>query len=935
MLPRIFLFACFTLSILGTYAQTGTLTGTVTDSNDGNNLPFANLFVPGTTYGTSTDIDGKFTLQLPAGKYNLVITILGYVSDTQKINIIANNTTTLNISLVSDAKLLGPVDVGANRITNTETAVILETRRSDAIVNAISATQISKTQDRNTTDVLKRVPGVTIVGSNFVMIRGLSERYNNVLLNGVLTPSAEVDKKAFSFDAIPSSALDRVLIHKTATADLPGEFAGGIIKVYTRNFADSNRIDVGAAISYRSGTTFNTYYHGGTNTGDVFGLGTGKRNLPSSFPASLSNINDAEYLSNLGKNFANNWAPNQTTAIPDLRFNFQLLRNFLIGKIRTSTITVLNYSNNFQSYRATNLSYNQFNEELQESDKIYEYIDDNYINTVRTSLMHNWAFQLKKGHKLEFRNFLNQLGTYQAVLRSGLNIEENSDVRDFSYQYYSRTIFNSQLAGTHDLANGTSKINWTGGFSKVIGKQPDFRRVRTRKTIGSADDTPYTVIISPVASTLDAGRFFSNLDETLGMMTADFEHEFNRKKKEKPLGVLKTGVYYEYKQRTFSARWMSYKKARSTTFNQDLLVLPLGEIFAAENINNTDGFALSEGTNPSDRYDATNQLIAGYVSFKFVASQKLTILPGLRVEYNVQELTSRTFADRPILVYNPIASLLPSLNMAYSISEKQQLRIAYYRTINRPEFRELAPFSFYDFQFNMNVYGNEDLKTPDIHNADLRWEYYPSNGEMISAAIFYKHFINPIEMFFVPGGGSGGTKDFTFGNAEYSRNLGVELEARKTISLGANSKSGDLTVVANAAYIYSNVSLGSQAVGQSQNRPMMGQSPFIINLGVFYELPKKQLQLNVMYNVIGKRIFAVGTAINPDIYEMPRNVLDLTVSKGFGRHWLIKAGVQDMLNSKMRLIQDSNNDAKITGIDEDIMSFREGVYITAGFNYKF
>lgn len=384
------------LSCFYAQAQTGRLTGIVTDGRNGEKLPFASIYIPNTSFGTTTDFDGAYSLELPAGKHSIVIAIIGYVSDTQNVNIVANNFTSLNISLASDAKLLGTVDVGGSRITNTETAVIIETRKSDAIVNAISASQISKTQDRNATDVLKRVPGVTIVGSNFVMIRGLSERYNNVLLNGVLTPSAEVDKKAFSFDAIPSSALDRIVIHKTATADLPGEFAGGIVKVYTRNMADSNRIDIGLAMSYRSGSTFNTYYHGGNYAGDVFGLGAGKRDLPNNFPASLNTINDAAYLSTLGKNFANNWAPNQSTAIPDIRFNFQILRNFLIGKVRTSNITAINYSNSYRSYRATNFSYNQFDEELQESDKIYDYRDENYINTVRSSLMHNWSFQLKK-----------------------------------------------------------------------------------------------------------------------------------------------------------------------------------------------------------------------------------------------------------------------------------------------------------------------------------------------------------------------------------------------------------------------------------------------------------------------------------------------------------------------------------------------------------
>lgn len=916
------------------WAQEGILTGIITDANTKEAIPFANIIVVGTTYGTSSDFDGSYSLTLPAGKYLVVATVLSYASDTQKITLTAANKYTLNFSLKADSKLIDNVEIGGTRITNTETAVILETRKSDAIVNAISATQISKTQDRNTTDVLKRVPGVTIVGSNFVMIRGLSERYNNVLLNGVMTPSAEVDKKAFSFDAIPSSALDRLVIHKTATADLPGEFAGGIIKIYTRNAADSNRIDIGLSLSFRSQSTFNAFYNGGTFAGDYLGLGASARSLPDGFPASLKTVSDGDYLTTLGRSFANNWSPNKTTALPDGRFNFQLTRNFAIRKVRASTVTALSYTNTYRSFFASNLSYNQFDPDRGESDKIYEYQDQNHLQTVRASLMHNWSFLLKPGHRVEFRNFLSQMGTNHAVLRTGVNIEENSDVSDYSYRYFSRTIYNTQLSGSHQMRNKLSDVSWTLGFSRVWGNEPDFRRVRTRRTIGSPSTTPFTVIISPVASTLDAGRFFADLGETVGIVSADFEHHIGKDEKKK-IGVVKVGTYNEYKTRSFAARWMSYRKARTSTFDPSLVVLPLETVFAASNINATTGFALDEGTNPADRYDASNLLVAGYVSFKWFATKRFTLVPGVRVEYNVQELNSRTFADRPILVYNPIASILPSLNLAYAISEKHQLRVAYFRTINRPEFRELAPFSFYDFQFNMNVYGNENLQTPDIHNADLRWEFYPSNAEIISAAVFYKHFFNPIEMFFVPGGGSGGTKDFTFGNAEYSRSLGAEVEMRKTFRLGTSGKAGNITALANVAYIYSRVELGAQAVGQSNNRPMMGQSPFIVNLGVFYELPKYQLQCNIMYNVIGRRIFAVGTVINPDIYEMPRNVVDITVSKGFGKHWEIKAGIQDMLNSKMRLIQDSNEDAKITSVDENIMVFREGVYFTIGFNYRF
>lgn len=264
------------------------------------------------------------------------------------------------------------------------------------------------------------------------------------------------------------------------------------------------------------------------------------------------------------------------------------------------------------------------------------------------------------------------------------------------------------------------------------------------------------------------------------------------------------------------------------------------------------------------------------------------------------------------------------------------LRLAYFQSVNRPEFRELAPFAYYDFNFNNVLYGNDSLQIATIHNADFRWEFYPTPNEIISVGAFYKYFLNPIEMFFVPGSGSGGTRNFTFDNAAFAKSIGAEVEIRKSMQEVFTQKFlQDFSLLVNASYIISEVELGSKAIGQQNNRPMMGQSPYIVNTGIYYDNKESQLQVNALYNVIGKRIFAVGTFGTPDIYEMPRNVVDLNISKGIGKHFSIKCSVQDILNNRVWLLQDSDENGLLDNRDETVMEFKRGTYFTLGVNAKF
>lgn len=921
----------FTFAVHG---QNGSITGRITDLKTGETLPGANAVIEGTTTGAMSDMEGKFLIKnLKPGSYNLVISYIGYQQQKIKdVKVLDGRTANLEIKLSTSVNELNTAEVVAARVTHTENAVLAEMKQSEQVVNGVSAQQIARTQDRSAADVVRRIPGVSIIENRFVMVRGLSERYNAVLLNNTLTPSAEVDKKAFSFDIIPGSLIDRLMIYKSGAPELPGEFAGGVIKVYTRNIPDENSLSIGYSASYRSGSTFKDFYSGATSKTDWLGYDNGMRSLPGNFPSSLNNITSSSQLLQLSKSLPNNWFTNKTTARPDQRFSLTFSRQFKLKNISIGNITAINYSNTQESYFADNFNYNAYDIVAQRSDTIYRY-DDYVCNAqVRGGIIHNWSFQFSNNHKIEFRNLLNQTGTNQLTLRNGYNLEEGANVKNYSFYYQQRTVYSGQLGGQHEFHLGNTKVDWTGGYAITRTKEPDFRRVRT-KTSGIGNFDKYYIIIAPNASTLDAGRFYSWLNEDIVTGNANLEQAFMLNAFAAPV-KLRAGFYAEEKTREFNARWLSYKRFMSSQFNNSLLELPVEEAFAPENINET-GFKLEEGTNPYDNYTASNQLLAAYTGLSIPFTEKLNISGGIRVEKNRMKLNSHRYTGQPVNVDNDQVHLLPSVNAAYSFNSNWLLRAGYARTLNRPEFRELAPFSYYDFTFNNVIYGNDSLRTPTIHNYDLRVEWYPSSGEVISLGTFYKFFRLPIERFFVPGTGSGGTRNFTFNNADNSYSAGIETEIKKSLHpFFATGFLKDLSLYLNAALIRSRVTLGSKAVGQQSERPMMGQSPFIVNAGLYYHKKESKLQANLIYNIIGKRIYAVGTYGTPDIYELPRHLLDFTIIKTIRSNIEIKAGISDILSQKLILRQDSDENGKINPDDELILNRKPGSYFTIGFNVK-
>jgi outer membrane receptor for ferrienterochelin and colicin len=937
MAIALFLFFNFLLSPDSFAQLNGTISGTVMEKVDGKNaaVPFANVIIKGTANGATTDFDGKYKVTAAPGTYTLIVSYVGYLNDTIKNVVVKPGSDTKADFLIKpNAKALQEVNVISNKVTKTDAAVLMEMKQSNQIVSGVSSEQIAKSQDRDASQVMRRIPGVTVIGERFIMVRGLQERYNTVMLHNTYAPSMEADVRSFSFDILPSSLIDRMMIYKTPSAELPGDFAGGVVKIFTKSIPDENSTTVSYMSSFRDGTTFNPYFSAEKGSGSWTGFNDGRNDLPSNFPTDLRGISsaNAHLLTDFGRMLPNNWTAEQSMANPDQRFAVSHSHRTKLGKIDIGNITALNYSNSKTYNRITRFDYNIYDEINDTPAPIYKFNDDRYSQNIRTGLLHNWAFRFNNKNIIELKSLFNQNASSEYVHRTGQHYEFNYFPNDHSFEDSYRGIASVQLTGKHELFDERTSFDWVAGYGRSFLNTPDYRRFRSDLDTATGESILY--VPAGAAATFFLGRFYGKMDETSKTGAVNIDHKLRLFDSFVP--IVSAGVFFEDKSRSFVARNIGYTRASIFNFDEGLLNTSIDSLFHPENINATTGIRIDEQTNPSDSYIANNRIFAPYVAANIPLTDKLKIKAGLRMENNLQELRSATLTNLPVNVYNPISVVLPSANLSYNLSERTILRAAYGKTLNRPEFREMAPFGFYDFNFNLVKIGNENLQTAYIHNYDVRWELYPGMNEVISVAAFYKKFINPIENFFVPGGGSGGIKTFSYGNAVDAYSAGTEVEIRKSLSgLTTSSFIEDLSVLFNASFIRSRVNLGED-LRQSNNRPLMGQSPYIVNSGLYYNNVKHELQVTLLYNIIGKRLFIIGNDEYPDIYEMPRNMLDLTVSKNFGKYTQIKVGVSDILNQEVILLQDGNNDGKWSRKnDQRIQSFRPGALYSAGVILKF
>ncbi|MBN2487178.1 MAG: carboxypeptidase-like regulatory domain-containing protein [Bacteroidales bacterium] len=929
---NLFIALLLLLFVKNTYSQTGSIKGIITDSLTGEELTGATIVVQGTTKGTIAGFDGSYMLDgLTEGTYNIIYDFISYDQQIVKCIVRPGETVTVNIGLSSASIGLDEVVVKKARRTSSEMALISDIKSKEGIVSGISAEQIQKGQDKDAAEIVRRVSGVTINNGRFVIVRGLNHRYNSVLLNGVVAPSFETGSRAFSLDILPSNMIENMMVFKSPAPELPADFAGAAINIVTKQNADKNELKLSYSAGYKENATFNHNFLASGNGKHLWhGFENSKHSLPQMVPSTnefnslyeWKNLTDYTSKMNqvidISKGFGNNWATRSKAPIPDQGFSTGIQRRFTLGKASFGNITSLNYKYESSFTEARRTEYENYDQENKLITYDFDYSDIRSSQTSTIGLIHNWIMIFGKSQKIEFRNFFNNMGESFLSLRSGNYTYNSEDAKLINHRYRQRSIYSGQLAGKHGFGKGPAAVDWTLGYSTVGNNEPDNRIIKYAREINSND--PYIMKVDKEVNVFNGGRRYQTLMETTTSASVNLISGLFQNAGNLPV-TLKAGAYYEKKHRDFNSRLFGIIAPRGTQALNVNLKLEPDELLVADNffidetnINRT-GFAYKDGSRPSDSYQISNEITAAYLGLKIPLTKFADLYGGIRSE-RLNRLTYDFYEDisvgDSIDVSTDTLNIFPSANLTVKISDKHIIRFSYGKTVNHPEFRELSPAAYYDFDLNAIVHGNIELTDCYIDNFDARYEWYPNQGEMISIAGFYKFFYNPIELFLIPAGTGYDYKSF---NTEKAYSKGLEIDVRKKLLFFENVPGPlfflkDLSVVANASVIESNIST-ELPFAREAHRVMQGQSPYIVNLGVYYNNPKSGSRLNISYNKTGKRIAYAGTPSNPHTWELPRNSLDINLVKSLGKHAEINFGIKDLLNNNVRFVQYFGNDEKV------------------------
>ena len=869
-----------------------------------------------------TDIDGNFSLQnLKDGTYTLYIKYVGY--KTQKIDgvqlkggkridgkaIVSSKDTSskndasekalLTIALQPDEQQLNEVTVTAVERRNTDAAMIQVAKNSPVIVSNVSAQEISRTQDTNAGEVIRRVPGVSLIDDKFVMVRGLSQRYNNVWVNGGAVPSSEADSRAFSFDIIPSSQIDNLTIVKSPTAEYPADYSGGFIIVNTKEIPAENSFNIAVGGNRNTSSAFKDFsYSKGSGT-DFLGFDNGLRNLNGGIQAALNPQLDAngkpvgDYATSLlGNGLNNDWLVKNRKPLGDLKLAASLNRRWMLGGRTLGMLAAMNYTNEYRTYEnMENNLYGIYDAANDKPNYLRHSVDDQYNNNVRLGAMLNFTFLSKDGnHKYQLKNIFNQLATSRYTWRDGVSAQSNLE-RSAEYYYRSRTTYNGQLTGKHTFTSDA--LDWSIGYAYANRHLPDRRRYLIDDALESG--------VYALSTGNDISREWTQLDEHILSLGVNDKHHFKFGNFEPDL---KVGAYGEYRSREYQTRNFIYNwNVSANNMPSGFRHSDIPTLLSSEANMGYDKLYLLEEKQMRNNYRGHNTLGAGYLAMSLPFG-KLGIHAGVRFEHNDMELisNSRDYEKSESSRHYKTDDVFPSLNTTYKINDQHQVRLSYGRSINRPEFREVSSSVYYDFDLASNVQGNTELKNCYVDNLDLRYEWYPSRGELISLAVFYKHFDSPIEWTYTVAGGT--DLIYSYKNAKSANNYGVELDIRKNLGfIGLK----DFSWSFNGALIKSKVQFEKGA--KEEDRPMQGQSPYLINTGIFYKNAPLKMDIALLYNRIGKRIIGVGRSEGstgddsnsrvPHSYEMPRNTIDFSLAKKFGNHLELKFNVRDLLAEKI------------------------------------
>jgi len=871
--------------------RTVRVVGTVRDQQNTIPLPGVPVTVVAAETTVYTDVDGRYEIDLPPGSYQLKVMMEGYRERLVSVDIIegARPTVDVALSMAGFSENVTVAGQSLNAAASSAEAQLAERKNAQVITDNVGSQEMRSNGDSDAAEAMQRVTGLSVVGNQYVFVRGLGERYSNTTLGGAVIPTTEPDKKVVPLDLFPTALVNSVQVAKTYSPDKSAEFAGGLVQIIPLKFPSRPMFDVGYGLEFFSTATGKSILESPINGRDWLGYDNGARALPASFPDNkivrrgifTPDVGfSPDEITAFGRALDNQWQPGETDG--QVGQNWSAAYGNRFGRLGIIASARHSYKESFidETRRFFRTA------EAGELEAISDYHIQTGVERAQLGIVGNVAYQFSPAHRLSVEKFYSHTGRDEGRFFQGDNTENLFEYQNYRLQFVEEGLLSNGVSGEHFFAGlGNSRVDWRLTVGQASRDEPDLREVLRQRPLNSTAD----FVLSDESQS--GFRMFSTLDDdsidgaanwslfsTAGGRPTHLKFGFN---------VVDRGRDFESRRFRYIPIVVNKDGVSPINLTQEPEVL-----YQSDNIGTF--FRFNEETRPVDAYtgDQTTTALYGMVDVALTASQRL--VAGARVERFEQQVdTFDPFGlfERTVTAENRNTDIFPGINYVYSLRPDMNLRFGYSTTVNRPEFRELAAFEFTDVVGSRAVRGNPDLDRALIQNVDSRWELFSNGRDVVAASAFYKYFDSPIERVVI----AGAQPIVTFQNADSARNFGLELEvARK---LGEH-----LYVNANYTYVDSRITLSAEqrTVQTSLERPLAGQSRNLFNLIGEYTLGDFSARL--LYNFFDDRIFDVGANDAPDIVEEGRGQLDLVLIQRFQR-LSVRFGAENLADSDYRFTQ--------------------------------
>ncbi len=944
----LFILSMFSISLQA--QENGKIAGLVVDADFGEPLIGVNILIEGTMQGAATDLDGKFIIpQLPTGKYNVIVSMIGFTKQTIKgIEVRNNEVTKIEVILKTESFETEEVVISAKAVMNTEASLLAKRQKSIEVSDAVSSEQFEKMGAGNAADAAKQIVGATVVGGKDVFIRGLGDRYTSTNLNGAQIPSADPYKRSGSIDIIPSNLIDNIQAVKSFTPDKPGNFSGGAVNVKTKDFPEMFSLSLSASTKYNSAISFNDngISYNGSST-DWLGYDDGMRALPSIIGSDtwVSNVGAAQQDNTLAQriddvtnSFNSQMTPFKSAAPLNQSYSLAIGNQYEVFGKQLGLIGSLTYKNESSGYIKGEL--NRWDRGVADPNKTqldtnFAMTDTRNVSEVVLSGLFKASFKLNNANSISFNFLYNQNGESTSRFVSGkypYDIDPSWNYQARTLLYKQRNLKSYQLEGTHSFQSlGAVKIDWLASSMNSSQFDPDNRFFYNYETnTGNFG----------VKTNLPPERYFRESEEEQNRFnlnaTIPFQVWNDRTSKVKVGGAFSnTNRYFNERRFVYNPVTSVGKYLREENGNVDAL---FSDKYLGWTSTDTLGNGLelnrftlyvNETDQTSSNYNGTNEIYAYYGMIDLPISTSLRVITGARIESTDMKVVSASDKIEDATINT--SDVLPSLSVIYNPVQNMNVRFSYGRTLARPSFREISPFQNYEFNGGDTYIGNPDLQRTLIDNIDLRWEWFTNPGEVLSVSLFAKQFINPIEAKIV----DAPNKVISWTNVDKAEVYGLEFETRTRLNF-FSSKGSNFQIGGNLSLIYSKVDIDPEELENirvyepkaSSTRQFQGQSPYIVNIYLDYTNDAFGFSSSLFYNVYGKRLSAVGSLGTPDVFESPTNLLNFTATKMLIENLMLKFKVENLLNSANEKIQEFKGNTYIYS------SYLRGRRVSLGLSFK-